>query len=169
MMLRAVITAILAATVSPGQAAASDVRADLGPLALSVAAWVTEATGLPLPAVMPEIRFTAPRDIPALLAAAAPSPGSGSDIVAFYNAPARVIVLPVGWTGETPAELSILVHEMVHHAQTSAERRFACPAEREREAYDAQARFLALFDTELNREFGINRMFLLVATTCGMP
>jgi hypothetical protein len=171
MMLRAVIIAIIATTVSPGQAPASDVRADLGPLALSVAAWVTEATGLPLPATMPEIHFASPRDIPALMAAVAPSSGSGSgsEIVAFYNAPERAIVLPAGWTGESPAELSVLVHEMVHHAQTSAERRFACPAEREREAYDAQTRFLALFGTDLTREFGMDRMFLLVATTCGMP
>jgi hypothetical protein len=63
----------------------------------------------------------------------------------------------------------VLIHEMVHHAQAEAGRRFACPAERERQAYDAQARWLAIFGSDISREFGIEKLFLLVATTCGMP
>jgi hypothetical protein len=37
-----------------------------------------------------------------------------------------------------PRQLSVLVHEMVHHLQASADMRFACPAEREAVAYRAE-------------------------------
>jgi len=38
-----------------------------------------------------------------------------TDTLAFYNNVTKTIYLPEGWTGRTPAELSLLVHEMVHH------------------------------------------------------
>src|SRR5262249_2728082 len=40
-----------------------------------------------------------------------------SDIVSLYNNASKTIYLRNGWTGKTPAELSILVHEIVHHLQ----------------------------------------------------
>ena len=162
--------ALFAATVQPVPCTAED-QAVPDPLLVAIAAWVTEATDLPMPGTLPEIRFAAPVDMALLMRAAALSPtgDSGLEIVAFYDTPARAIYLPSGWTGATPGEQSVLVHEMVHHAQAEAGRRFACPAERERQAYDAQARWLALLGSDLSREFGINRLFLLVATTCGMP
>ena len=170
MILRSLITALLATIVHPASASA-DGQAVPDPLMLAIAAWVSEATDLPLPQTRPELRFAAPEEMGHLMRAAAVSPtGDGiAEIVAFYDTPARTIYLPSGWSGATPGELSVLVHELVHHAQAAAGRRFACPAERERQAYDAQARWLALFGSDLSREFGIDKMFLLIATTCGMP
>lgn len=170
MMLRSLIMAFLATAVQPASASA-DSRAVPDPLMLAIAAWVSEATDLPLPRILPKLRFAAPEEMGHLMRAAVLSPtGDGiAEIVAFYDTLARTIYLPSGWSGSTPGELSVLVHEMVHHAQAEAGRRFACPAESERQAYDAQARWLALFGSDLESEFGINRMFLLVATTCGMP
>jgi hypothetical protein len=170
MMLRSLIMALLAAAVHPASASA-DGQAVPDPLLLAIAAWVSEATDLPLPQALPAIRFAAPEEMGHLMRAAALSPtGEGAaEVVAFYDTPGHAIYLPSGWSGATPGELSVLVHEMVHHAQAEAGRRFACPAERERQAYDAQAHWLALFGADLESEFGIDRMFLLVATTCGMP
>ena len=65
---------------------------------------------------------------------------AGPDIVAFSDPSACAIYLAVGWTGSTPAELSVLAHEMVRHAQTMATRRFDCLAEREREGGPAGER-----------------------------
>jgi hypothetical protein len=171
MLLRALAITLVAILVLPGFALTREDRVVPGPLVTALAAWVSEATGLPMPATMPQVRFAAPRDMPGLMGAVDPASDGivGSEIVAFYNSSVRAIYLPTSWTGSTPADLSILVHELVHHAQTSAGSRHACPAEREREAYDAQSRWLALFGTDLTREFGMDRMFLLVATTCGMP
>jgi hypothetical protein len=57
---------------------------------------------------------------------------SESDTVAVYYDSAQTIYLPQGWTGSTAAELSILVHEMVHHIQHLAGLKHECPQEREK-------------------------------------
>jgi hypothetical protein len=51
-------------------------------------------------------------------------------VMSVYDSRTAAILLPKRWQGVTPAELSILVHEMVHHLQYRAGTTFACPAER---------------------------------------
>jgi hypothetical protein len=43
---------------------------------------------------------------------------AGHGVHAIYDDLSRTIYLPEGWTGATPAEVSVLVHELVHHLQT---------------------------------------------------
>ena len=90
------------------------------------------------------------------------------DVVALYNDQTRTIFLSDRWTGRTPAELSILVHEMVHHLQNEAATNYECPAERERLAYELQDKWLNLFGRNLESEFEINGLALLVSTSCAM-
>jgi hypothetical protein len=90
------------------------------------------------------------------------------DIVGVYNDQTRTIFLSNNWAGSTPAELSVLVHEMVHHIQNEAGIKYECPAERERLAYEAQEKWLGLFGRSLQSEFGINGLALLVSTSCAM-
>ena len=87
-------------------------------------------------------------------------------VEAFYDDKTRTIFLPQGWTGRSPAELSLLVHEMVHHVQNVAGLTYACPEEREKIAYAAQRQWLALFGRDLMRDFKIDPMTLLVRTNC---
>jgi hypothetical protein len=87
-------------------------------------------------------------------------------VLAFYDARHGVIHLPAGWTGATPAEQSILVHEMVHHFQAKTGQRFACPEEREKAAFAAQARWLERSGLTLEGAFRINRMFRVMVTNC---
>ncbi|NDW58803.1 hypothetical protein G0P98_20095 [Yangia sp. PrR004] len=87
-------------------------------------------------------------------------------VVALYDDIGRTIYLSEGWTGRTPAELSVLVHEMVHHLQSTSGMRFACPAEREILAYRAQEDWLNFFGESLESAFGIDRAMLLVGTVC---
>ena len=84
----------------------------------------------------------------------------------YYDDATRTIYLPKGWTGNSPAELSLLVHEMVHHVQNVAGMTYACPEEREKLAYAAQRQWLALFGRELMKEFKLDPMTLLVRTNC---
>lgn len=88
------------------------------------------------------------------------------DVVAVYDDTDGTIYLSQGWTGSTPADLSVLVHEMVHHLQSAAGMRFACPGEREVLAYRAQDAWLGLFDESLHSTFGIDAATLLVGTAC---
>jgi hypothetical protein len=142
----------------------------------TIASWLSSEIGLPLIDELPAIAFASPRQIEALRHlhlspgdagnAHLHAPVDDPEIIAIYRDDVRTIYLPEGWSGRTPQELSILVHEMVHHVQNVAELRFACPEHREKSAFEAQALFLALFDTDLEAEFGIDPFTLLVRTNC---
>ncbi len=87
-------------------------------------------------------------------------------VVAVYDDTTRTICLSDGWTGRSPADLSVLVHETVHHLQAAAGMRFACPAAREALAYEAQDAWLGLFGESLESAFGIDAASRLVGTVC---
>jgi hypothetical protein len=91
---------------------------------------------------------------------------AGPTTVAIYDRSEATIYLPLAWTGRTPAELSVLVHEMVHHLQNVAQTKFECPQAREQLAYAAQQRWLGLFGRTLEDEFQIDPFTLLVTTRC---
>lgn len=99
--------------------------------------------------------------------ASAPQPGYQREVVAVYDDSTRTVYLPEGWTGETTAEQSVLVHEMVHHLQNLAGQKFACAGEREKPAYLAQDEFLKLHGLDLEKEFDVD-MFTVVATSACM-
>jgi hypothetical protein len=90
----------------------------------------------------------------------------GRDIVAVYDDANRTIYLPEGWTGVTPAEQSLLVHEMVHHLQNLGNLKYECPEAREKLAFAAQEQWLELFDHTLASEFELDPFTLLVRTSC---
>ena len=89
------------------------------------------------------------------------------EAVAVYDDHTRTIFLPDTWTGATPADLSVLVHEMVHHLQNSAHMKYECPGAREQLAYTAQDHWLKLFGHDLASEFEIDAFTLKVTTSCG--
>jgi hypothetical protein len=88
------------------------------------------------------------------------------ETVAVYQDPTRTIYLPEGWTGSTAAELSVLVHEVVHHFQNVLGLKYECMQEREKLAYIAQDRWLAQFGHTLESAFHIDAFSLLVKTRC---
>jgi len=88
------------------------------------------------------------------------------EVVSVYDGAKKTIYLPEGWTGGTPAELSVLVHEMVHHLQNLGKLKFECPQDREQLAYKAQERWLGLFGSSLLRDFEFDPFTLLVSTKC---
>jgi hypothetical protein len=58
--------------------------------------------------------------------------------VAIYDDSSKTIFLPDDWVGQSAADKSILVHEMVHHIQNLARIKYECPRAREKPAYLAQ-------------------------------
>jgi hypothetical protein len=185
--LRALVRAVAALAVGaslagPAPATTESVAPDLHPapagaatpvLLTAVAAWVATVTDLPMTSEPPAVVFSDPAAMAALrlgnwAAGATPEHAGADEIVALYDTGRRTIHLPAGWIGATPEEMSVLVHEMVHHLQTVAGRRHGCPAEREKLAYAAQDRWLGLFGSDLAATFEIDPLTLLVLTTCGM-
>jgi hypothetical protein len=112
------------------------------------------------PAAMVQLRYrgsAAPQAMPLDM---------GRDVVAVYDDTKRTIYLPEGWTGVTPAEQSVLVHEMVHHLQNLGNLKYECAEAREKLAFAAQGQWLELFDRTLASEFDLDPFTLLVRTSC---
>ena len=93
-------------------------------------------------------------------------PEVGHDVFAIYDDLSRTIYLPKNWTGKTPAEVSVLVHELVHHLQNVGGLKYDCAEAREKPAYRAQSGWLELFGKNLGEEFDLDPMTVLVRTNC---
>jgi hypothetical protein len=96
----------------------------------------------------------------------ATSLGQERDVVALYDDKSETVFLPTGWTGATPAEQSVLVHEIVHHLQNVARLKFDCPMAREKLAYLAQDRWLERLGSGLEKEFEMDKFTLLITSAC---
>ncbi|RWN02221.1 MAG: hypothetical protein EOR84_05140 [Mesorhizobium sp.] len=127
--------------------------------------WLTVTFGLPESPQHPRIQHLSPTQ----MAAIRYGPGRtdhSEQVVALYHDDTRTIVLRPDWNAGSAADVSALVHELVHHLQNFESKTYACPEEREALAYDAQRRWLAFFGEDLESAFGIDPMTLLVRTTC---
>jgi hypothetical protein len=142
-------------------------------LLTSIVTWLSVNFDLQPTALLPKVKHAsvaamAQRRYRTLLGADGPSVSpseTGLTTVAIYDRNEATIYLPLDWTGKTPAELSVLVHEMVHHLQNVAQTKFECPQAREL-AYAAQQRWLGLFGRSLEDDFQIDPFTLLVSTRC---
>ena len=139
------------------RAQATEQLAELPPVAGSsveesvtaIETWLSSQFDLPAIRQHPGVEFAPPAKIAALRfmtllsdpgAQIAPNDRVSSaqyDTVAVYHNVTRTIYLPESWTGGTPAELSVLVHELVHHFQNVLGLKYECPQEREKLAYIA--------------------------------
>ena len=143
-----------------------------------IAAWLSTEFDLPTIREYPILRFVPAGQMAALRFRALLSPpGRGvaandqtasaqGDTLALYDDATHTIYLPERWKGKAPIELSVLVHEMVHHFQNVLGLKHECPQQREKLAYIAQDRWLGLFGHNLADEFGLDPFSLLVKTTC---
>jgi hypothetical protein len=90
----------------------------------------------------------------------------GLKVFSIYDDASKTIFLREGWTGSSAAELSVLVHEMVHHLQNVGKLKFDCPAAREKLAYEAQEQWLRLFGRDLSRDFDVDQLTRWLITQC---
>ncbi|MBR0817666.1 DUF6647 family protein [Bradyrhizobium liaoningense] len=88
------------------------------------------------------------------------------EVVALYDNETRTILLPDDWGGTSPADQSVLVHEMVHHLQNVGKLKFDCPQAREKLAYLAQDKWLERFGLTLENEFDVDMFTVLVSSAC---
>jgi Domain of unknown function (DUF6647) len=140
-------------------------------LLTAIATWLSINFSLPAVYALPRVEFVQPEAMRAVRLQRAhfgrsSQPERTPQVEAFYEDATHTIYLAQGWTGKSPAELSVLVHEMVHHVQNAAALKYACAAAREKLAYAAQDRWLALFGRTLMDEFKLDPMTVLVRTKC---
>ena len=142
----------------------------------AISRWVASNCDLPPTTELPNLVQVSPSRISSIRYGEFPSPGkqqSGSSphekdhsTVAIYIERERTIYLPDTFKGDTIAELSVLVHEVVHHMQSIAGLRYDCPQAREKQAYLAQQKWLNQFDRDLWTEFKIDAFTVLVYGSC---
>jgi hypothetical protein len=142
-------------------------------LLTAIVMWLSTNFGLPASFDHPRMKFVSAAELNAPLRGKADEKQGGvsaaqasSDIVSFYSNESKTIYLEERWSGKTPADLSVLVHEMVHHLQNVGRLKFECPQAREELAYKAQNQWLGLFGRDLEQDFQLDGFSVLVKTKC---
>ena len=162
-------------TVFETQREAGPVILDLLP---KIAAWIAHNFNLPEIDQLPRVQFVSSVQVTALryglpqpppgqaIEQASRNLGVGRAVVAVYDNAKDTIYLSDGWRGGSPADQSVLIHEMVHHLQKHAQLRYDCPQEREKLAYQAQERWLTRVGATLQSGFEIDPMTLFLHSAC---
>ena len=145
-------------------------------LSEEVIPWISTNFDLPTNSDRPQIRFATQTEMMRIRIAdrmrwrgyvqEEPAAENERNVVAIYDTSTRTIYLPDNWRGESPAEQSILVHEMVHHLQNLAGLKFECPAAREKAAYLAQDKWLARFGKSLESDFDVDMFTVVISSAC---
>lgn len=132
-----------------------------------LATWLASELRLPSLERQPQFAFLSRAEMNALRYRAADGlPEHAGNVVALYSDKTETVFLSDDWSGSTGGELSVLVHELTHHVQNVSNMKFRCPEEREKLAYEAQDRWLALLQSDLEEEFQIDAFTLLIQTNC---
>lgn len=143
-----------------------------------IVTWLAVNFGLPAVHDYPQVQFASPATmLDVRLGAATPESGgsgpkplapegAGHGLHAIYDDRTQTLYLPDGWSPASVTDVSLLVHELVHHLQNAAGTKFACPQAREHDAYRAQAHWLELHGSSLADAFGLDPMTVLLRTKC---
>jgi hypothetical protein len=155
-------------------------RSDHSALLTEIANWLSANFDLPAVSELPRTETASPMKLTAMrykgllpegwredrIEDPAVLTASPREVLAVYNDTTKTIFLAQGWSAATPAEVSILVHEMVHHLQNLGGFKYECPAAREKLAYKAQNEWLQQFGLDLEQAFEVDMLTVLVSSTC---
>jgi hypothetical protein len=143
-----------------------------GRLLEALAIWVGAKLGQPVPTSLPRLVFKPSNQVAVLrfkqYASEMVQQQALPTIISIYDARENTIYLRDTWSGATAADLSVLVHELVHHFQEVHQAKFECEAAREAKAFELQEKWLKLFGESLEEDFQIDPFTLLARTSCGM-
>lgn len=131
----------------------------------AIALWLSVTQGMPEMQAPPRVRLLEPRQVAAVRYGRADADNI-EEVVAVYEPLTRTVILPDGWDPARPEDLSVLVHEMVHHLQRETGATHRCAEAGEAPAYEAQERWLGQFGTSLEIAFGIDGFTLAMRTGC---
>ena len=137
-------------------------------LMYALMAWASAQTGIDPAATLPDVVYAAPEEMIRMQypngdgGAAA----SGIRVVALYDPDDAEIYLPLGFDARDPVDVSVLLHELVHHMQYQAGVSYACRGEMERVAYETQGEYLSSVGIDLLEAMEMNDLFLYLITSC---
>lgn len=79
--------------------------------------WLSVTFGLPQTNELPEVRFMHSAELTAIRYGH-PLTRGRADVVALYHDRTETILLGKGWDSSRAVDVSVLVHELVHHCRT---------------------------------------------------
>ena len=128
--------------------------------------WLSLTFALPTTPERPQVSHVPAQRITAIHLGVASGAAHDQTILGAYDARTQTIFLRDDWDSRNAADVSVLVHELVHYLEDRASRRYECLGEREALAYEAQQRWLRLFGKDLQSAFGLDAFTLKMRTTC---
>jgi hypothetical protein len=132
----------------------------------AIAQWVSANLDLPMTNGLPGVEFVPLPELARLRdRGLTPFYNQGAP-AAVYEDATRTIYLPDNWTGNSPAEESVLVHEMVHDTQNRAGIKYTCEEARAEPAYLAQDKWLSTYGLTLKQEFQVDMFAVEVMANC---
>ena len=87
-------------------------------------------------------------------------------VVALYDSKSKTILISDDWIGKTPAEQSVLVHEIMVHSHPKSSQTPVRMPHGEKLAYLAQDKWLRQFGTSLEKEFDVDMFTVLISSAC---
>ncbi len=134
--------------------------------------WASAQTGLPPAEELPEIQIADQCQIERIYYDDANKncQDSAMRIQAIYDPRDSRMILPDSWSEKSIYDVSMLVHEIVHHLQAEAgitPSTVACSgSEIEKPAYDAQIAWLEAAGLDAFETMGINKLAYRLLTMC---
>lgn len=145
------------------------------PLLRALMVWASAQTGLPASEELPVIRIADQCEIERIYYddATKDCGDSAMRIQAIYDPRASLMHLPEGWSENNIYDVSMLVHEIVHHLQARAgitAKTVNCIGrDVEKPAYDAQIAWLEAAGLDAFETMGINGLSYHMLTICENP
>ena len=128
--------------------------------------WLALTSGLPSAPEYPRVRHLPAEQFARIVPDAEVANGGEHALLGLYDSRSKTIVLRDDWDSRNPADVSVLVHELVHYLQDRASLSYECAGQREALAYDAQQRWLKLFGLDLQSAFQLDPLTLKVRRAC---
>lgn len=134
--------------------------------------WAHALTGLPVPAEMPTVVKTEPCEIQKIHSPGAECVTDDKSMrpVALYLHERGTILLPKDWDANDLGDVSMLLHEIVHHMQHKSGLTIdnvACVGlQLERPAYEVQIAFLEAAGVDPWETMGLNEVMYWFITDC---
>ncbi len=120
-------------------------------------AWLDSAADLPRAGKPANILFAEPHEVTGISKMAA---GIGNVSRGLYDPVSGEITLVLPWSASNPQDVSVLLHELVHHRQNGMH--YYCQAAKEQDAYYLQRDWLAERDLTLD----VNWVAVILASSC---
>lgn len=142
-------------------------------LMLALMTWISAHTGLPMPEEQPRIVFANHCDLQRAYYNDGTHECTDDGVQAFYMHETQVIYLQDTWGASDLYDVSVLLHELVHHMQEGSGitiKTASCAAsELEKPAYDAQIAWLKAAGVDAYGTMGINGLAYYFYTVCQHP